>query len=173
MKKVRSSQPSIWITSCNELSKTQFFPMNIVKENADIFSNFIYQSFNDMIDVCVFSTTVKLANITPVINKGSKKSKEYYIPTSSVPNISIIYKRCLFKQMSNYFENIFSIFQCGFRQGLSTHYCLVPMIEKWKKSVQKQPLIGVLKKRCSENVQQIYWITPMPKCDFNKVVLQL
>ena len=23
--------------------------------------------------------------------------------------------------------------------------------------------------RCSENMQQIFWKTPMPKCDFNKV----
>ena len=29
----------------------------------------------------------------------------------------------------------------------------------------------VLKKRCSENMQQIYRRTPMPKCDFNKVAL--
>ena len=28
-------------------------------------------------------------------------------------------------------------------------------------------------KRCSENMQQIYRGTPMPKCDFNKVALQL
>ena len=28
-------------------------------------------------------------------------------------------------------------------------------------------------KRCSENMQQIYRRTPMPKCDFNKVALQL
>ena len=34
---------------------------------------------------------------------------------------------------------------------------------------QKQPPRSVLKKRCSENMQQIYWRTPMPKCDFNKV----
>ena len=39
--------------------------------------------------------------------------------------------------------------------------------------VQKQPLRGVLRKRCSENMQQIYRGTPMPKCDFNKVALQL
>ena len=32
---------------------------------------------------------------------------------------------------------------------------------------------GVLRKRFSENMQQIYWRTPMPKCDFNKVALQL
>ena len=30
-----------------------------------------------------------------------------------------------------------------------------------------------LEKRCSENMQQIYRRTPVPKCDFNKVALQL
>ena len=40
----------------------------------------------------------------------------------------------------------------------------------WKyKSLQKQTSRGVLRKRCSGNIQQIYWRTPMPKCDFNKV----
>ena len=36
----------------------------------------------------------------------------------------------------------------------------------------KQPSRRVLKKSCSENMQQIYRRTPMPKCDVNKVVLQ-
>ena len=40
-------------------------------------------------------------------------------------------------------------------------------------SSQKQPSRGVLKNRCSENMQQIYMRTLMPKCDFNKVGLQL
>ena len=34
---------------------------------------------------------------------------------------------------------------------------------------QKQPVRSVLRKKCSEIMQQIYWRTPMPKCDFNKV----
>ena len=38
---------------------------------------------------------------------------------------------------------------------------------------QKQPSRGVLRKRCSENMQQMYRRTPMPKCDFNKVAKQL
>ena len=37
----------------------------------------------------------------------------------------------------------------------------------------KQPSRGVPRKRCSENMQQIYRRTPMSKCDFNKVPLQL
>ena len=35
--------------------------------------------------------------------------------------------------------------------------------------LQKQPSIGFFKKSCSENMQQIYRRTPIPKCDFNKV----
>ena len=40
-------------------------------------------------------------------------------------------------------------------------------------TVRKQPPKDVLKKRCSENMQQIYRKAPMPKRDCNKVVLQL
>ena len=35
----------------------------------------------------------------------------------------------------------------------------------------EQPSRGVLRKRCSENMQQIYRRTPMPNCDFKKVAL--
>ena len=60
--------------------------------------------------VCIFPTSLELANITPVYKKGSKNSKENYRPVSILPNISKIYKRCLFKPISNYFENIISNF---------------------------------------------------------------
>ena len=40
-------------------------------------------------------------------------------------------------------------------------------------SFQKQPSRGALRKRCSENMQQIYRRTPMRKCDFNKVAKQI
>ena len=39
--------------------------------------------------------------------------------------------------------------------------------------LQKQPSRDVLRKRCSENIQQIYRRTPMPKCDYNKVAIGL
>ena len=85
-------------------------PTKIITENSDIFSNFIYQSFNNMIDVCIFPISLKLGNITPVYKEGPKNSKENYRPVSIWPNISKIYERCLFKPTSNYFENIFSKF---------------------------------------------------------------
>ena len=36
---------------------------------------------------------------------------------------------------------------------------------------QMQPSRGVLRKRFSENMQQVYRATPMPKCNFNKVAI--
>ena len=40
-------------------------------------------------------------------------------------------------------------------------------------NIQKQCSRGIFRKRCSENMQQIYRRKSMPKCDFNKVALQL
>ena len=119
-------------------------PTKIIKENSNIFSSFTYQSFNNIIDVCIFPTSLKLANITRVYKKDSKNSKENYRPVSIFPNISKIYGRCLFKPTSNYFENVFSKFQCGFRQGPSAQYCLTSMTEKWKKSVDKGKTFAAL-----------------------------
>ena len=39
--------------------------------------------------------------------------------------------------------------------------------------LQKQSSRGVPMKMCSENVQQFYKRTPIPKCNFNKIALQL
>ena len=39
--------------------------------------------------------------------------------------------------------------------------------------LQKQPPTGVFKKRCYKNMQQLYRRTPLSRCDFNRVALQL
>ena len=41
------------------------------------------------------------------------------------------------------------------------------------KKKQRQPSRGLLRKRYSENMQQIYRRIHMPKCDFNKVAKQV
>ena len=47
------------------------------------------------------------------------------------------------------------------------------LIKNFKIEHQKQPSRGVLIKRCCESMQQIYWRTPMSKCDFKKVAFTL
>ena len=48
------------------------------------------------------------------------------------------------KQLSIYFKEILSKFQCGFCKGFSTQHCLVLMLEKWKRAVDNNKVFGAL-----------------------------
>ena len=57
-------------------------PSRIIKENADIFTDFLHSSFNNSIYQSEFPSILKLANITPVFNKGDRNSNENYRPVA-------------------------------------------------------------------------------------------
>ena len=97
-----------------------------------------------MVDSLTFPAAFKLAHTTPAFKKGSKNSKKHYRPISILSNISKIYKRCMYKQMSDYLGNFFSKFQCRFRQGISAQHCLLAITEKWKNSLDKGKTFGAL-----------------------------
>ena len=61
-----------------------------------------------------------------------------------LPNISKIFERLLFKQISNFMEPFFSKQQSGFRKDCSTQYYLLSMLKKWKSVVDKGKYFGVL-----------------------------
>ena len=75
----------------------------------------------------------------------------------------------LIKPDAQYAQNVFIIFGRFSRQFFE-------ILQKYTKrsspNFQKQPSRGILGKRCTENIQQIFRRQPMPKCDFNKVALQ-
>ena len=119
-------------------------PTKIIQENSDIFGDFIFANYNECKNSSVFPSLLKLANITPVHKKESKNSKNNYRPVSILSNISKIYERFMFKQMSAYFENFFSKYQCGFRKGFSTQHCLVSMLEKWRSAIDNKQSFGAL-----------------------------
>ena len=50
----------------------------------------------------------------------------------------------MFKQMSEFFENIFLKKQCEFRRDHSTQQCLLQMLKKWKRSVDSGKAFGAL-----------------------------
>ena len=91
-----------------------------------------------------FPEILKHADITPLYKKDKKDNKRNYRPVSILPNLSKIFEKCMFEQMSQFFENIFSKYQCGFRKGFSTQQCLLAMLEKWKRSVDNSKMFGAL-----------------------------
>ena len=76
----------------------------------------------------------------------------------------------LFKNM--YYTNKLMEYLLHLHQGLHQLMHLMPVMNKIGQTVQKQPFRGVLMKRCSENMQQIYRRTPMAKSNFKKIALQ-
>ena len=48
----------------------------------------------------------------------------------------------MFKQMSSFFDDTFSKYQYGFRKGFSTQQCLLALLEKWKRSIDRGKVFG-------------------------------
>ena len=128
----------------NNASQSSDIPIKIVKENIDVFSDFLCSSFNSSLKLSKFPENLKQADITPAYKKGKKDVKGNYRPVSILPNLSKVFEKLMFKQMSQFFQNIFSKYQCGFRKGFSTQHCLLAMLEKWKRSIDNGKMFGAL-----------------------------
>ena len=86
------------------LDASKFFqdtdvPRRTIKENADIFADFIHPAIDTTINKNEFASFLKLADAIPVFQKSSKNSKDNYRPISVLKNISKIYEIAMFKQI--------------------------------------------------------------------------
>ena len=50
----------------------------------------------------------------------------------------------MFKQMSHFFDDIFSKYQYSFRKRFSTQQCLLALLGKWKRSIDRGKVFGAL-----------------------------
>ena len=128
----------------NKASQNSDIPIKLLKENVDIFSDFVCTSFNSTINMSKFPENRKLADITAAYKKGKKDIKGNYRPVSILPNLSKMFEKHIFKQMSRFFGNILSKYQCGFRTGFNTQHCLLAMLEKWKRSADNGKAFSAL-----------------------------
>ena len=119
-------------------------PTKFLVDYNDIIANPICSIYNNSIIESTFPSPLKLADITPVHKKNETTFKDNYRPVSLLPSVSKIFERNMADQISNYFENFFSPFLCGFRQGFGTQTCLAVMMEKWKMGLDKGKVAGAL-----------------------------
>ena len=66
------------------------------------------------------------------------------IALSVLTNISKIYEKLLYHQLSKYFDSLLATNQCGFRKGFSSQYCLLVMLEKFKEAIDRGNQFGAL-----------------------------
>ena len=119
-------------------------PSKVIVENNDICSPFISKIYNDSIIGGTFPELLKMADVTPAHKKEDPSIKENYRPVSILPSISKIFEKTMYKHIYKYMNNHLSEYLCGFRAGYSTQYCLILMLEKWKKALDKREVAGAL-----------------------------
>ena len=128
----------------SKASQSSAIPTKIIRQNLDLFAPIVHQELNQSLDLNKFPSTMKPGNITPSFKKSDRTNKEIYRPISILPNLSKVFEKCIYKQVSNFFENLFSKYQCGFRKGLNAQHCLIKLIEKWRECLEQDLEFGAL-----------------------------
>ena len=80
----------------------------------------------------MFPNFLKLADVIPLRKKGRKDLKENYRPVNLLPTLSKVFEKIMFTQISACFDNFSKN-----TNAESTQHCLLTMLEKCKKSVDK------------------------------------
>ena len=127
-------------------SRKTDIPVEILKGNSDICSYILHHNFNNSLFSNKFPKYLKKADITPVFKKDEKFLKNNYrhFTISILPTVSKIYERCLYHQINEYFQPLFPKLQCGLRKGHSPQHCLLVLIEKCRKVLNKRGFSGLL-----------------------------
>ena len=119
-------------------------PAKVLVESSKICSPFITKIYNDSILSSNFPGPLKKADITPAHKKDETTIKENYRPVSILPSISKVFERNMYDQIYTYMNNHLSNYLCGFRKGYNTQHCLIVMLEKWRKALDKRNIAGAL-----------------------------
>ena len=75
-----------------------------------------------------------------------------------------------------FFDNILSKYQYGFRRGFTTQHCLLAMLEKWKRSVNKGKAFDTLLTDLSKDFDRFdheLQIVKLNACGFSLTALKL
>ena len=138
----------------------------------------LLRNLTNQLELCKFPWCLKMANVTPVYKKRNRSDRGNYPLVSILRNLSKNFRRCLCKQISAFFEDILSKYQCGFREGggHSAQHCLLALIEKWKRSVDHVKAFGTLLTDLStafDCLPHSLFIVKLKAYDFNNNSLKL
>ena len=110
----------------------------------DICSPYLKGIFNSSLENNSFPSNLKMADISPAHKKYETTNKENYRPISILPAVSYIFEKIMYDQIVMYMNTYLSDYLCGIRKGYRTQYCLLSMLENWKKALDKQNFAGGL-----------------------------
>ena len=117
-------------------------PVKLLKVGADPISMIISEVINMSIDECTFPELIKYAEIAALFKKLDRLCKENYRPVSILTALSKVFEKIYCRQLTSYFDRLFSKYLSGFRQKYSCQSTLLRMIEEWKSALDNGDMVG-------------------------------
>ena len=113
-------------------------PTKYIKKSSDVFTPVITDYYNNCVAIGIFCNVLKLLKSSLHVRRANVQKKTNYRPISILSNISKIYERLMHDNMSDYFNDVLSKFQCGFRKGFGAQNCLLYNRDYTKNSLQSR-----------------------------------
>ena len=112
-------------------------PIDMLKQTIDIHLPVMTQTINNSIDNNCYLDDLKLAEVCPVFKKKDDLDKENYRPVIILSHVSKFFERIMYEQIEDFMEDKLSNLLTGFRKNHSSQHCLICMLEKRKKALDK------------------------------------
>jgi hypothetical protein len=90
---------------------------------------------NKTIENASFPNNLKEAQVVSLHKKNSQLDVGNYRPVCILPVVSKFFERAIYRQLSQYFENIFHPFLSAFIPGFGCNTAPLKIIEDWKKAI--------------------------------------
>ena len=119
-------------------------PVRALIGTNDIVSNHLKNVFNSSLEKEKFPTSLKEADITPIYKDKERTSKKNYRPLSILPVISKPFESTMGEQIFSYIEKYLSAFIFAYRKRHGAQYCLITMIEMWRKALDESKVAGAI-----------------------------
>ena len=123
---------------------TDLIPPKILTILKESISEPVEHIINLIVTEGCFFDQATIFSITSAFKKDDRTHKTNYGPISVLSALSKVLEKFLFKQMSDYFDTVFSDYLSGFRKGYGCHHVLMRMIENWENAPDNQKVIVAL-----------------------------
>ena len=115
-------------------------PTDMLRQIIDIHLPIITQIINMSADNNGYLDDLKLAEMSLVFKKKDDLDKENYRSVSVLSHVSKVFERVMYQQMEDFMKDELSNLLTSFRKShsnRSTQHCLISMLERWKKTLDK------------------------------------
>ena len=119
-------------------------PPDILKSSSILTSDYLTSMFNNDINNNTFPSILKTTIVHPNHKGDEPTLDKNYRPVCNLLILSKLYEKNMSEQISNYMQDILSQYIFGYTKRSGPQYCLVTMIEMWKKALDERKVAGAI-----------------------------